>query len=120
MEILLVLDLVVMVAVLVFMQIVAVMGLVVREEVSDGDNGDLIGVGNAGASADACDNGGGVGDDGGSHFGVDCEGCVVVMLLGLLVWGLVMMVLVLVLVMGVMLVVVMVLVMVAVLVTMVA
>lgn len=28
---------------------------------SDGDNGDLIGVGNAGASADACDHGGGVG-----------------------------------------------------------
>lgn len=59
------------------MQIVAVVGLVVREEVSDGDNGDLIGVGNAGARADARDNGSGVGDDGGSHFGVDCEGCVV-------------------------------------------
>lgn len=59
------------------MQIVALVVLVVSEEVSDGDNGDLIGVGNSGAGADACDNGGGVGDDGGSHFGVDWEGCVV-------------------------------------------
>lgn len=77
MEVLLVLGLAVVMEVLVCVKTVAVVMLVVGEEVSDGDNGDLVGVGNAGASADACDNGGGVGDDGGSHFGVDCEGCVV-------------------------------------------
>lgn len=64
------------VEVLVCMKTMAVVMLVVGEEVSNGDNGDVVGVGNAGASADG-DNGGGVGDDGGSHFGVDCEGCVV-------------------------------------------
>lgn len=32
---------------------------------------------NAGASANACHDGGSVGDDGGSHFGVDHDSCIV-------------------------------------------
>lgn len=55
-------------------KIVAVVVLVAGEEVSDGDNGDVVGVGNAGASADVWDNGGGTGNDGGSHFGADRDG----------------------------------------------
>lgn len=48
----------------------------VGEEVSVGDAGE-VGVGDAGVGAEACENGDSVGDDGGSRFGVDREGCVV-------------------------------------------
>lgn len=47
---------------------VAAVVLVVGEEGSAGDPGD-VGVANAGRSADAFDNGGSVGDDGGSPVG---------------------------------------------------
>lgn len=66
-----------MVEVLVCMKIMAVVVPVVGEVVSAGHHGDVVGVGNADADADAFDNGGSVGDDGGSHFGVDHGGCVV-------------------------------------------
>lgn len=73
MVMLLVLGLVVMVEVLVCMKIMVVVVSVVGEVVSVGYYGDVVGVGNV----DVFDNGGSVGDDGGSYFGVDYGGCVV-------------------------------------------
>ena len=77
MKMLLVLGLVVMVEVLVWIKVVAVVVLGMGEEGSVGDDGDIVGVGNAGASAGACDNGGSADDDSGSHLVNDHEGCVV-------------------------------------------
>lgn len=67
----LVLGLAVMVKVDVCAEIGAVVVLVAGDDVSAEGNGD-VGTGNAGAR----DNGGRVGGDGGSGFGVDYEGCI--------------------------------------------
>lgn len=71
MAVLLVLGLAVMVKVDVRAEIVAVVVLMAGDDVSAEGNGD-VGTGNAGAR----DNGGSVGGDGGSGFGVYYEGCI--------------------------------------------
>ena len=71
MAVLLVLVLAVMVEADVRAEVVAVVVLMAGDDVSSEGNGD-VGAGSAGAR----DNGGSVGGDGGSGFGVDYEGCI--------------------------------------------
>lgn len=80
------------------------MAVVVLGMGEEGSNGDIVGVGNAAASAGAHDRGGDADDGGGSHFSNDHEGRVVgeaISVVSVAGAGLVMIELVLVLTMGV-------------------